>query len=387
MMRVNNRRLDVRIREVALAICIIAGVPITVAAAGPASPHHGFLGGPWEVLAKLGHEGDALRLPLSIADENKEQEIDKHLPVRGTPIKVQLKRYVPDLKPEAVAVEDPNGGAVARLSLRGERLEQDLWLSAREVERQAIISHIGSVAIRELPGGDASAKVLKKLVDPDVVGTLRVWLSGSDTPLVFAVTPGKVTELPGSPWKLSVLRYVPHYSVDRETREVTNLSEQPTNPAIELRVEGDGKEFRQWVWSKFPSSPHKRLQLPVRVQFVDFHVSAEAGHYVLAVTPGLKPHLLSRKDGNKHLEPVEPGKRYPFKDERYSFAVEQVLFGATIETRWANNSEMLLHPAILATISEKGDASQEVALELNKPHHQKTRYGTLVWLYRRVPQK
>ena len=182
------------------------------------------------------------------------------------------------------------------------------------------------------------------------MGALLVWLSGSDTPLVFAATPGQVTELPGSPWRFSVLRYVPHYSVDRETREVTNLSDQPTNPAIELQVTGDGKEFRQWVWSKFPSSPHKRLQLPFRVQFVDFHVGAEAGHYILAVAPKLKPQLLSRKDGNKHIEPVEPRRRYPFKDERYSFAVEQVQFGATIETRWANNSTMPITLTLSAMI-------------------------------------
>jgi len=385
-MRVDNRWLDVRIRDVALVLGIVVGACATGVVAGPASPHHGFLGGPWEVLAKLGHEGDALRLPLSITDENKPQEIEKVLPVMGTPIQVKLKQYLPDLKPETTAVKDPNGGAVAKLSLRGEQLRQDLWLSTREVDRQGISSHIGSVAIRELPGGDSSARVLQELVDPDVVGVVLVWLSGSDTPLAFVVKPGKVTKLPGSPWELSVLRYVPHYSVNRETREVTSLSDQPTNPAIELHAAGEGKEYRQWVWSKFPSSPHKRLQLPFRVQFVDFHLSADVGHYILAAAAGLEPRLFSRKDGKKHVEPVELGKRYPFKDERYSFAVEQVQFGATIETRWTNNSEMLLRPAIVAAISEKGDASKDVVLELNKPHHQKTKYGTLVLLYRRIPQ-
>ena len=49
-------------------------------------------------------------------------------PVMGTPIKVKLERYLPDMKWETTAVADPNGGPVAKLSLRGENLQQDIWL-------------------------------------------------------------------------------------------------------------------------------------------------------------------------------------------------------------------------------------------------------------------
>ena len=75
----------------------------------------------------------------------------------------------------------------------------------------------------------------------------------------------------------------------------------------------------------------------------------------------------------------------PFDDPRYSFAVEEIRSGAKIEKAWKNGSEMLLHPAVVATISQ-GESRQQVVLELGQPYHQKTTVGTLVVLYRRVPQ-
>ena len=368
---------------------IVAGVGIMVAAcaagapAQPASPHHGFLGGPWEVLATMGHDNTALRAPLSIADESKPQKLQAVLPVMGTPFKVRLERYLPDVKWETTPVDDPNGGPVVRVSLRGEGLQQDLWLCARDRERQSISAHVGSVAVRELPI-PLEAQFVQELADPEVTGVLLVWLSDTSAPLAYTVKPGKVVSPAGSPWKLSLLRYVPHYSIDRQTKEVTSQSDKPENPALELRVEGNGQKYQQWLWSLFASSPHMKQPLPFRAQFVDFHVGTEPGRYLLAVGRGAPSYLLCRKDGKKQIEPAETGKRYSFGDVRYSFGVDEVRPAARIVTTWKEGSEVLLNPAVVATLIQSTSAEQ-VLLELGKPYHHKTPSGTLVVLYRRVP--
>jgi hypothetical protein len=366
----------------AAAAFLVAALTPTVMAQ-PASPHHEFLGGPWEVLVKLGLEGSGVRIPVSVADENKPQSLDAVSPVMGTPIKVKLERYLPDAKQETTAVADPNGGPVARLSLRGENLQQDIWLAARDRERQSVSAHIGNVGIRELPG-PADASILQELTEPEVVGVLLVWLSETGSPLVYTVKPGKIVALPGSSWKLTVTRYVPHYTIDRQTKEVTSQSDKPENPAIEIRAQNDTQDVRQWLWSQFAMSPHKTQQLPFRVRFLDFHVGAGLGRYLLVVTPSPRSHLLYMKDGKKHIEPVEMGKRYSFDDKRYSFGVEEVRPGARLETAWQNGSEMLLRPAILATITQ-GNEAEQIVLEFGKPFHKKTTAGTLVALYRHVP--
>jgi hypothetical protein len=367
-----------------LIVGTLVPMMVTGVSARSMGGHHGFLGGPWEVVVKLGHEGQTLRLPVTVADENKPQDLTGTVPVMGTPLKVSLDRYLPDLKQEIVAVDDPNGGAVARLSFRGEGLEQDLWLSAAERARQSISSHIGGVAIRGLPGGAGTAQIQECLGESEVVGALIVTFPGTTDPVAYPVQPGAVVASPDSTWKISTPRYVPHYSIDRATKEVVSASDQPVNPAVQVKIENGAQEYRDWLWSKFPSSPHKRVSLPFPVRFVDFQVEPQPGHYLLVVAPGFPPRALCLKDGTRVVKPVELGQRLRFEDERYSFAVEEVRFGAAIETRWTNGSDVLLHPAVVATIS-LGDATEEVVLEQNRPCHQQTGSGTLVVLYRRVP--
>lgn len=368
----------------ALSTAGVAAQPVeSLRVERPASPHHQAFGGPWEVLVKVGLEGAGIRLPLSLADENKSQDLRAAAPVMGTPIQVKLERYLPDLAWATTALDDPNAGPAARLSLRGENLQQDLWLGARDRERQSISAHIGTVAMRELPA-QANDQILQEVTEPDAVGVLLVWPSETGVPLAVAARPGRTAALPDSPWKVSVLRYVPHYSIDRQTKQVTSLSDKPENPAVEIRVEGGQQEYRQWLWSQFPASPHKQQELPFRIRFVDFPL-AGAGSYLLVATPGAPLHLLCLREGKKHMEPAELGKRYPFGDKRYSFAVDEVRSRATIQKTWKNGSEMLLHPAVVATIRQ-GESQQQVVLELGQPYHQKSTVGTLVLLYRRVPQ-
>jgi len=382
-MDAGNRSIAKRIWATVAAAVFVLAAWTDGAAAQSASAHHEFLGGPWEVLVKMGLEGEAMRMPVSVADENKPQALDAVVPVMGTPIKIKLERYLPDVQQEITAVDDPNGGPVAKLSLKGENLQQDVWLSARDREKQSVSAHIGSVAIRELPG-PPDAAILRELAEPEVVGLLLVWPNPTGAPLMYTVKPGKTITLPDSSWKLSIARYVPHYSIDKQTKQVTSLSGKPENPAIEIRAQGNGQEYQQWLWSQFAMVPHKMQRLPFQARFLDFHVAAGSGRYILAMAPGPQSHLLYLKDGKKCIEPVEIGKRYSFDDKRYSFGVEQARFGARLESTWKNGKELLLRPAIVASIVQ-GDASRQVVLEMGQPCHQKTTLGTLVALYRHVP--
>lgn len=379
-----HRYVHAGIGKIGMVACVLIGALAPGAGARSMSPHHSFLGGPWEVVVKMGHEGQTLRLPVTVSDETKPQALEGTVPVMGTPLKVRLDQYVPDLKWETVAVEDPNGGAVAKLSLRGENLDQDLWLSTREVTKQAVSSHVGGVAIRELPPGERSAKALQQWVATDAVGVLLITLPGAESPTAYPVSPETVVTPPGSPWKVSVLRYLPHYSINRETKEVVSASEKPVNPAVEIKVDDGEQAYRQWLWSKFPSSPHKRLALPFPIRFLDFQLEPQAGQYLLTVARGLSPKVLYLEDGKRRMAQAEIGRRFAFKDDRYSFALEALQFGASVATRWKNGTEKLLHPAVAATIVHGGEP-QEIVLEQGKPYHHRTVSGTLVILYRRVP--
>jgi len=342
------------------------------------------LTGPWELLVQMGMEGQRLHFPVLVSDENKPEKLETVLPVMVTPIKIRIQHYLPDLTWETTAVKDDKGGIVAKLTVKGENLKQDIWLSPDDPPRQSISSRIGSVAIKKLHDPNTVEKLLQELIDANAAGIVSVWSGDSNSPLEYAAKSGETIAIPKSKYKLSILDYVPHYSIDAKTKKVVNLSGKPVNPAIKVSVDDGENTHEQWLWSKFPSSPHKELQLPLRMRFSDFNLGGTDGRYILVAARGAEPWLLFSKNGKMQTKKGVLGQPYPFANEQYSFTVEKVFGHAVIKTDWKNNSEKLLRPAIVAAI-EYDDTVQQAVLELNKPYHQKTKFGTMVLLYRRQP--
>ena len=53
-------------------------------------------------------------------------------------------------------------------------------------------------------------------------------------------------------FKITVLKYIPDFMVDMQTREVTSRSSEPRNPAILVAVAGPNYSNHRWLFAKFP---------------------------------------------------------------------------------------------------------------------------------------
>jgi len=347
--------------------------------------HHSFLGGPWELVVKMGMDGEPLRFPINVADENKVHKFDDLLPVMGTPIKIKIERYLPNLGWETTAVKHPGGGTIAKLTVKGENLEQELWLSSANPLKQSISSPVGSIAIINLQNSKTAEKLVRELNNRKTVGILTVWPQQSDSPIEVAARPGRTVNVPGSKYTLTMGEYVPHYSIDLETRKVMSVSDKPVNPAIKITAHKGTQTLEQWVWSKFPASPHENAKIPLRIKFTECDLNGEAEKRIIITSSGQKRWLLYSHKGGRRIQKAGLGKSYPLAADGYSFKIEDIVNGAIIRTNWMNKSETLMHPAIVATI-EQNEAGRQAVLELNKPVHHKTKFGTIVLLYRRNPE-
>ena len=332
----------------------------------------------------MGMDGRPLRLPLTVADENKVHKFDDVLPVTGTPIKIRIEQYLPNLGRQTTAVKHPGGGTIARLTVKGEDLEQELWLSSANPSRQSVSSRVGSIAIIELKNAKTAEKLVRELTDRKTAGILTVRSEGSESPIEVAAWPGRTVNVPGSKHTLTIDEYVPHYSIDLKTRKAVSVSDKPVNPAIKITADDGTQTLGQWVWAKFPSSPHGKAKIPLRLKFTECDLKAEPSKRFVITAPGSKRWLLYSREGRKRIEKATLGKLYPLAAAGYSFEIEEIVEGAIIKTDWMNKSETLLHPAVIATIEQDG-AGRQAVLELNKPLHHKTKFGTMVILYRRNP--
>jgi hypothetical protein len=386
-MAVPRTKFKVHARSWAVAAVVVGAAAVAsffpIGSAG-AGAHHSFLGGPWELVVKMGLEGDGLRFPLAVSDETKPQKFDVVLPVTGTSIRVKLEEYLPDLAWETVAVEDPNGDIVAKLAIKGKNMEQNIWLSPGDPARQSISSRVGGVAIRRFHNPDTAEAMVRELTHPKAVGILSVWPEQGGRPFECVAKVGQKVVIPGSAYKLTVLEYLPHYSIDTETKKVVSQSDKPVNPALKVALSDGQKTSEQWLWSKFPSSPHEQGSNPLHIRYTDFDLGDDKGAYILAVAGGTKAWLFLSNNKGKRAEKVVLGRYYPFADKQYAFSLEKVMDGAIVRTEWRNNSERLLRPAFVATIEESGESEQTV-LQLDTPFHHKTKSGVLVLLYKRSP--
>jgi hypothetical protein len=192
--------------------------------------------------------------------------------------------------------------------------------------------------------------------------------------------------IPGTKYEVTVAEYLPHYSIDTETKKVFSQSNMPVNPAIKVLFHDGNKISERWLWAKFPTSPHEREKLPLRMRFTDFDLSDTKGDHIVAVASQTQAWLLTSEKGRKHLEKAVLGRSYLFADREYSFNIEKILEGAIIKNLWKNNAERLLRPAVVATV-QYDETGQQAVLELNKPFHLRTKSGVLVLLYRRRPSR
>ena len=347
----------------------------------PEYGHRASLNGPWEILIQIGHKGQALKFPVKVDDENKAQKLKDVLPVLGTSIKVRLKEYIPDLKLETQAVEDTGGGVVAKLKVEGKDLNQDVWLDSSDPSKRSISSSIGGVEVRKFYTDNVGKLLEKAIAKPEIEGVLSVWLKDAKKPFEFVVNLSDTISVPGSKYKIRVMEYVPHYMVDTTTKKVTNASDKPVNPAIKVKVDNGQDSHEQWIWSKFPSSPHSETDLSIRMEYSRFDVVGHEGEYILVVSEESEGWLIFSQNGKRIIEKVKTDEPYSFVDEEYYFKVKKLFGSAVIKNERKNNSEKLVNPAIVAVI-EKEDSSEEMVLELRKPSHSKTDLGTMVLIFR-----
>lgn len=367
-----------------IVILVIAGLSVFSGRAYGYSPamRQAMLSGPWEIVVQMGMDGSMMRFPVKVANENKATTLDNILPIMGSPIKIRLMQYLPDLKWETSIIEYPKGGAVVQIKAKGENLNQDIWLSSADPAKQSISSQVGGIKIVKLNASEGIEKIMRELTSSKSIGIVSVWGNDPNKPLEYVINTGETISLPISDYKLKIMEYVPHYSVDTTTRKVSNMSNNPVNPAIKINLDNGKNKYDQWLWSKFPSSPHMKKDLPLRVQFTDFDIGTTPGNYVFVAAQGSEPWLFYSKESKKHAEKAKLKNEYPFAQKTYTFSIEDFSNSANIKNNWKKGSEELISPAIIASI-EENETKKQLILELNKPNHHNSASGTMVILYRR----
>jgi hypothetical protein len=221
-----------------------------------------------------------------------------------------------------------------------------------------------------------------------VVGLLTVPASEGQPAQDFVIKPGQQIEAPGTGLTIDILEYIPHYSIDSETKKITNLSNRPVNPAVRVAISDGLNKAERWLWAEFPEFIHDHAHghaladplKSVELIFTHYDMGENPPHYVILTAPSARPWLLFARDGKAKVESLEIGRAYPLARD-YVFVVEEFMAEAVLKDTWHNGSEQLRHPAVVA-VFEDGPRKEQMVLELGKPSHLKVKDETLAVLFR-----
>jgi len=185
---------------------------------------------------------------------------------------------------------------------------------------------------------------------------LEIALSDQSEPKMYPAAVGSKSAVEGTDYTVEVLRYVPDFVIS-STREVVSRSDQPNNPALQIRITGpDGYNQEQWLFAKFPTM-HMSGGMPFDVKFkMNSHAGA-AGRLLLVLNPKEgKPVLALLQDGKLvEKKTVAPGGSIQVPDTPYTFAVERFLHNANIHRKIENRPDLSNQAAAKLTFSGSAD--------------------------------
>ncbi len=107
------------------------------------------------------------------------------------------------------------------------------------------------------PAGMAVPKELKVVVPDSVKGKwsgvkLVLEDKGAKKQQEYTINLNSELKVPNSNLKIAVGDFLPEFRMDADT--ITSASNNPTNPAVRIKVfEGDKEIFKGWLYSKFPT--------------------------------------------------------------------------------------------------------------------------------------
>ncbi|MBI3008724.1 MAG: cytochrome c biogenesis protein ResB [Candidatus Omnitrophica bacterium] len=83
--------------------------------------------------------------------------------------------------------------------------------------------------------------------------TVSVVKEGKSFEYVYPVEIGKEYNVQGTDYKIKMLRYVPDFVIDIETKEAVTRTDEPNNPALQVEIiSPEGNVSNRWLFARYP---------------------------------------------------------------------------------------------------------------------------------------
>jgi hypothetical protein len=279
---------------------------------------------------------------------------------------IQVEEILPHAALVPVLTEGPEetGIAGAEFRLMNEKMEEQGFASSRL--DSPYISRAAGIAVgyqRVADRAQAKEKIQEAIAFSRPLNQLEVSIPGTARKKTYPAEVGARFEIEDAGYFMEVLRYVPDFVVDLNSREVSSRSDLPNNPAVLVRMTSSEGSKERWLFSRAPSI-HETGEEPFKIRYVNTNI----GDYLLiSNVPEGNPIVSHIREG-RLAEGAEAAFRQPVEigGTGYSIAIDGFFENANMSKVLANRPDMPSHPAIEIAVGQEGK-SQRYPLWENTP--------------------
>jgi hypothetical protein len=182
--------------------------------------------------------------------------------------RVNVQRYLPDSvwAQRVLDDDDPGLPSAVEVSLSPSGQENPTWVFAEHGAAQAT----ASVVYRVIPDAAELARLVSRQATsrPGSAGLVKATCGEATLEIPVERCADEPVPLGDSGYTIRVLRYLPHAIVGTNNR-LSNASDRPINPAIEVEITGPAAAETRFAFAKFPRFKHRPHKLAeVELTFV-----------------------------------------------------------------------------------------------------------------------
>lgn len=270
-----------------------------------------------------------IETPIVLASLGMASELNQIVELPAPLPPLRLTRYLPKatLEQSVVADESAGGHSAILLSIEGPTQSHQRWLVADEMERNRLMSFIGTWRYMAVADQALRDELLRQF-ETEFTRPPKLLIRDADAQQPWrevSAEPGSKHRLNDMGCRVRILEFFPHFGIDEKTNKPANQSGRRLNPAVLVKISWQGKKERRWVFSKFPdfgTSESQRLPFQL-VLDCPTDTKRTTPDHVLVTTARTTLEVWSRHDGRLSVQPMPLNEKIKIAGSQYTFAIEQ----------------------------------------------------------------
>ncbi|MCD6288248.1 MAG: cytochrome c biogenesis protein ResB [Candidatus Hydrogenedentes bacterium] len=128
---------------------------------------------------------------------------------------------------------------------------------------------------RKVFGGAYTVEVLRIVPDfkmeqssTDVTATIELTEPDSSRTVRVAAKEGHTETIFDGKYKVEVLRVIPDFRMDLDSRKIVSASDSYNNPAVQIKLTQGDQEETRWLFSMYPGVHMSANKLPIETKFI-----------------------------------------------------------------------------------------------------------------------